>query len=123
MSASRLLLDEMLSSKIAEQLRGRGHDAVAVTEQADLVSLPDEVLLAVAAAERRVLVTLNIGDFAALDAAWAAQGREHAGLVFLTTSAFPQNCGFVGAVVRALHIAVRDGRLPGRSEGRFLRQP
>ena len=57
-----LLLDEMLSPTIADQLRQRGRDAYAITERSDLVGLPDEQVLGLGADEDRVLVTLNIAD-------------------------------------------------------------
>jgi hypothetical protein len=34
----KLILDEMYPQSIAEQLRGRGHDAEAVVEHADTVA-------------------------------------------------------------------------------------
>jgi hypothetical protein len=49
-------------------------------------------------ANDRALVTENIGDFAALANAWAADGRSHAGLLFTNphrfnraTVAYPSN--------------------------------
>ena len=55
----RLLLDEHFSRHIAEQLRTRGHDAVAVGERADLAGLADDELFAAAQQERRAIVTEN----------------------------------------------------------------
>ena len=43
-----LLLDEMLSHTIAQQLRSRGHDVMAVVEDPSLMALPDEEILAAA---------------------------------------------------------------------------
>ena len=40
----RLLLDEMLPAAIAQQLRNRGHDVVAVAELLELRGLPDDEL-------------------------------------------------------------------------------
>ncbi|HTA15940.1 MAG TPA: DUF5615 family PIN-like protein [Solirubrobacteraceae bacterium] len=42
----KLLLDEMLSARIAEQIRSRGHDAVAVDETRELRGLADPDLFA-----------------------------------------------------------------------------
>ncbi len=120
MTAARLLLDEMLSGRIAEQLRARGHDAQAIVERADLVQLPDDQVLALAAGEQRVLVTLNIADFSTLGARWMSQGRVHAGLMLLSTATFPQDRSFVGAVLAALDAAAQLGELPGPGETRFL---
>ena len=65
MTPARLLLDEMLSPKIGAALEDRGHDVTVVTQRPDLMALhDDEPILAAAAAEDRVVVTVNIGDFA-----------------------------------------------------------
>jgi Domain of unknown function (DUF5615) len=45
-----LLLDEMLSAGIAEQLRAKGHDVLAVVADPALTALPDDQILAYAAA-------------------------------------------------------------------------
>ncbi len=120
MTVGRLLLDEMLSPTIAEQLRARGHDVVAVSERSDVAQLPDEQVLAWATEERRAVVTLDIADFAALDAQWKSQRRAHAGVLYVTSAAFPQDRSFLGAVVAALDVAAQRGELPGADETRFL---
>ncbi len=117
---TRLLLDEMLSPVIAQQLRERGHDAVAVAELPDLRSTPDDELLAHATEDRRVLVTMNIGDFARIDATWKSQGRAHAGLMLVPSAAFPQNRSFVGRMVRALDRAIHDRSVPSRDGVTFV---
>ena len=45
-----LLLDEMFSGTIAQQLRAKGHDVQAVVADPSLASLPDGQILARAAA-------------------------------------------------------------------------
>ncbi len=59
-----LLLDEMFSDAIAEQLRTKGHDVLAVVADPALVALPDQQIVARAATAGRALVTANIKDFA-----------------------------------------------------------
>ena len=117
-----LLLDEMLSPTIADQLRQRGRDAYAITERPDLVGLPDEQVLGLGADEDRVLVTLNIADFAALHAEWQAQRRSHGGLVYVSTTTFMQDRAFLGAMVASLDEAARGAELLGPNETRFLRR-
>ncbi|MDP8970566.1 MAG: DUF5615 family PIN-like protein [Actinomycetota bacterium] len=58
----RLLLDEMIGAVVAERLRGRGHDVVAVqdTAYAHLRGIDDCVLLDCADEERRAVVTGNV---------------------------------------------------------------
>jgi hypothetical protein len=97
-----LLLDEMFSDEIAEQLRVRGHDVSSVVADPSLVALPDYQILSEAGAVGRALVTANIKDFAPLDGEYKAIGRTHAGLVFVSTKTFPQDRSYAGAVVTAL---------------------
>lgn len=117
-----LLLDEMLSGAIAEQLRVRGLDAVAVVENARLIETPDEELLAYATEQERMLVTANVADFAALATDWRAVGREHAGLAYVTSRAFPQDRSFVGAIVSSLLALHESGSLPRPGTETFLRR-
>ena len=97
-----VLLDEMLSGVIAAQLRARRHDAVAAVEESSLAGLSDEEILAFASSAGRALVTANIKDFVPLDQGFKAAGRKHAGLVLISSKAFPQDRSFTGAIVTAL---------------------
>jgi hypothetical protein len=115
-SGPRLLLDEMLSARIAMQLPERGLDVQAVLERRELVTYPDEALLEVATREERTLITKNIVDFGPLSQHWAADGRSHAGLVFISTKTFPEAKDWIGAVTSALAHASERGQLPGRGE-------
>jgi Domain of unknown function (DUF5615) len=111
-----LLLDEMFSDDIAGQLRKQHHDVVAVVADRGLVGLPDRQILSEAASAGRALVTLNVRDFVALDAEYKTSGRQHAGLVLVSTKTFPQNRSLPGAVVDALAalLAWPDGIGPDR---------
>jgi hypothetical protein len=97
-----LLLDEMFSDTIAQQLRAKGHDVIAVVADAALVSMPDDQILTHAAATGRALVTANIKDFMPLDGQYRAAGQSHAGLILVSTKTFPQDRSYVGAVASAL---------------------
>lgn len=97
-----LLLDEMFSDTIAQQLRAKGHDVQAVVADPSLASLPDGQILARAAATGRALVTANIKDFMPLDAQHRAAGQEHAGLILVSAKTFPQNRSYTSAVTSAL---------------------
>ncbi len=117
-----LLLDEMLSGAIAEQLRAQDVDTVAVVEHLQLVGTPDEELLVHAAGQGRVLVTANVADFAAIATDWRAAGREHAGLVYVTSQAFRRDRSFVGAIVSSLVTLHDSGTFPGPGTEIFLRR-
>lgn len=117
-----LLLDEMLSGVIAERLREQGLDAVAVVEDPALIGTADEELLVHAATQRRVLVTANVVDFAALATDWRAAGRQHAGLIYVTSRGFPQDRSFVGAIVTALRALHDTDGLPSPGTETFLRR-
>ena len=97
-----LLLDEMSSDAIAQQLRAKGYDVVSVVAHPDLVGLPDDQILAYATAEGRALVTANIKDFMPLDSRYRAAGQAHPGLILVSTKTFPQDRGFTTAITAAL---------------------
>src|SRR6516164_10764502 len=97
-----LLLDEMLSGNIADELRAKGHDVLAVVADPALLALPDDQILAHATATGRALVTANIKDFMPLDSRCRAAGQDHPGLILVSTKTFPQDRGFTTAITAAL---------------------
>jgi hypothetical protein len=101
-------------------LRETGLDVEAVLERRELVSYPDEALLELAAREERTLVTKNLVDFGPLSQQWAADGRSHAGLVFISTKTFPEAKDWIGAVASALAHASEQGQQPGPGEVMWL---
>lgn len=94
----KLLLDEHLSKQIAEALRERGHDVVAVQEQASLRGLADRELIERASVEGRAVVTKSLQDFRPLGAELTLRGRSHAGLVLLP-SGFGRAREGIGALI------------------------
>lgn len=80
MSGAKFFTDEDIYAAVAVALRKAGGDAVS-TPEVGRRGESDESQLAWAAGEGRVLVTFNVAHFAALHAAWTAQGRHHAGIV------------------------------------------
>lgn len=78
----RLLLDEHVSRRIAEELRDRGHDVLTVGE-AGLAQRPDEEVLACAVQDRRAVVTANYRDFRMLHERLILRGKRHFGLVLI----------------------------------------
>jgi len=72
--------DEDVYRAVAQQLRANGWDAFSAVE-AGRAARSDEEQLDHAAAEGRVLVTFNVGDFARLHHERLASGGAHAGIV------------------------------------------
>lgn len=103
----RALLDEQLSPQIAVLLRQRGYDVVAVADRPDLVGRSDRIVLDVASAERRAVVTNNIKDFRPLAAEWLARGRAHGGLILLRSSRTRTRTA-VAALADAIESVLRD---------------
>lgn len=79
----KLLLDEMYPSVVAERLRGRGHDVVAVTERPELRSLVDVDVFRVSQDERRAVVTENVADFVGIADRLDEHAQTHFGLVLI----------------------------------------
>lgn len=92
----------MYPYSIAEQLRTRGHDVVAVGEREALRGAPDRQVLAVAQQEGRALVTDDVG-FRSLDAEHHSRGEAHHGLILTSNRRFPRGQPrTVGRLVRTL---------------------
>jgi hypothetical protein len=103
-----LLLDEMFSDDVAQQLRAKGYDVISVVADSALTGLPDDQVLAYAVTEGRALVTANIKDFVPMDGRYRASGQSHAGLILVSTKTFPQNRGFSSAITASLTALLSD---------------
>lgn len=104
----RLLLDEHYSPTIAEQLRNRGHDVVAVRERDDLRGLDDRELWKRASAEGRAVMTEDVADFMPLAREAAAAGERHFGVIFTSPRSLPRGTGTIGVYVERLDRFLRD---------------
>ena len=98
----KLLLDEHYAPEIARELRGRGHDVLAVSERAGLVSRSDRLLFAAMAAEQRAITTADVGDFRPLVVEAAARGTDHYGLLCISRRRYPRSRQTTGRLVAAL---------------------
>jgi hypothetical protein len=105
----RLLLDEMFSPAIAEELRGLGHDVIAVADHADLRAKSDEEIFAWASAEKRWLLTENVKDFRPIMLRSLQAGITGCGLLFTSSRAFPRSRKNPGPLIRALHVWLTNG--------------
>lgn len=93
----RLVLDELYSRQIAEELRDRGHDVVSLSDGPELVGIGDADLLAWATAERRAIATNNAVDFLPL-----MQGEDHFGLLLTSDRSLPRSRETIGLFVKVL---------------------
>jgi hypothetical protein len=120
--SSPLLLDEVFSDTIAQHLRAKGHDVLAVVADPTLTALPDDQILAHAASAGRPLVTANIKDFMPLDAGYRAAGHEHAGLILVSAKTFPQGRTYTAALASSLsNLLDQPGPIPA-GQVLFLRR-
>jgi hypothetical protein len=85
----KLLLDEQISGKVAERLRGQGCDVVAIAEDGALRGLSDPDVFEIAQAQKRAVVTYNRVDFEAINLEYAELGREHQGIAIVHPLRFP----------------------------------
>ena len=103
----RLLLDELISATVANQLRARGHDVVAIQDDdlTHLRGIDDCLLLDHAVAQRRAVVTDSVPDFFRCHHRRLDRGGRHHGLLLFTNDTFPRHRhdAFVGQIVAALH--------------------
>ncbi len=116
----KLLLDEQISGKVAERLRGLGHDVIAVTAEQSLRGLSDPDVFEVAHAQGRAVATYNRDDFEAIIREYAETGREHHGLVIVHPVRFPGQD--FSRLVKAL-ASLLDAAPSGKSFVVWLQEP
>ena len=114
----RLLLDENISSLIAEQLRARGHDAIALTEVQELRGQPDGAVFDWAIDRDRTIVTYDT-DFAALLRERVAAESTLTDVIVVPERRFAGGDRGHGALLRAL-IALVDTRAADAARGRLI---
>ncbi|WP_448071454.1 DUF5615 family PIN-like protein [Georgenia yuyongxinii] len=114
------MLDEMFRPQIAEELRMRGHDAVAIAGNPELVGMADEHLVRLATTEERALVTENVRDFEILRSRRLSENRPVAGLIYTNRQRFARDKRWSGRIVTALDERLRTGRIPGPGQVDWL---
>ncbi len=98
----KLLLDEMFSPLLADALRQRGHDVVAVAESTALSGKRDSVIFAAAVAAGRALVTNNVVDYVPLCQRAAISGQGHSGLLLTSDRSLPRDRPAIGRSIKVL---------------------
>ena len=100
----RLLLDEHLSPRIAQQFRTKWPEAqigsVLRWEGGRLTGVPDSVLLTEADQHGWTLVTYDRATITPLLKVWGEQGITHSGVILVDDRTIAQND--IGGLVRAL---------------------
>lgn len=108
----------MYSTRIAQQLRRKGHDVVSVVETEHPTGAPDIEVFATAAAEGRAIVTNNVDDYVHLFNAALEEGTKHAGVLLTSDRSLPRARSGVGRFVRVLDKLLRANP----AEGAFTNQ-
>jgi predicted nuclease of predicted toxin-antitoxin system len=100
----KLLLDEMISPKIARELRNRGDfDVQAIKgDRPDLEAVADREIVRRIATEQRTLVTNDVLDFHLIHNQMLAAGEEHYGLIFTSDSTMPRSKASIPLWVKSL---------------------
>ena len=107
----KLLLDEMISPRIARELRADGHDVQAIkADRPELEAASDRDVLLRAATDRRALVTNDVLDFQLLHDRLLAAGEEHYGIVFTGDAALPRNKASIPLWVETLATLLDESR-------------
>jgi len=103
-----LLLDEMFSPRIADELALRGIGCRAVVSDPVLRAQSDLEILDSAVRGNRVLVTNNVPDFESLRRAREAAGGPVPGLIYTSDVTFPRTKAYLDRLVTALAAAAAD---------------
>jgi len=99
----RLLLDEMISPRIARELRERGHDVQAIKrDRPDLAGRTDREIVQRMATERRTIVTNDVASFQSIHDRMLAAGEEHAGMIFTFDATLPRSRAAIPQWVQVL---------------------
>lgn len=99
----KLLLDEMISPRIARELRAKDFDVQAIkSDRPDLETVADREIVRRMAAEKRAVVTNDVLDFQLIHNQVQASGEEHYGLVFTSDATMPRNKASIPLWVKTL---------------------
>lgn len=96
------LLDEMLPKGAADELELLGHDAISVLD-VELAGAEDSAVFDFAVSERRIMVTENFADFAALVEQRRRADEPSVPVVFVRKAAFPSRGALRAHLAKHLH--------------------
>jgi predicted nuclease of predicted toxin-antitoxin system len=118
----RLLLNGHFSQRVSRPLRASGIDVFTLDEWHDGAyrNHKDEEILAVATTEERTLITYDVRIRPEVLDVWAAAGRSHAGVIFVSIRTIRQQD--FGGQIRALRALVEEhGDEDWRDQVAYLR--
>jgi Protein of unknown function DUF82. len=99
----KLLLDEMISPRIARELRSQGFDVEAIKDdRPDLEAVADREIVRRMAAQCRAVVTNDVLDFQLIHNQLQAATEEHYGIVFTNDATMPRNKASIALWVKIL---------------------
>jgi predicted nuclease of predicted toxin-antitoxin system len=120
----KLLLDEMISPKIARELRLTGFDVQAIKgDRLDLEAVADREIVRRMAAEKRTLVSNDVLDFQLIHNQMLAAGEEHHGLIFTSDSTMPRNKASIPLWVKTLEKILTEHSANEALRNRVLHLP
>ena len=120
----RLLLDEMISPRIARELREAGYDVQAIKrDRPELNGKPDHELVRRMATERRTIVTNDVDDFTTIHEQLLAAGQEHDGIVFTFDATMPRNKAAIPQWVQTLSKLLAEHTAEGSLRNRIHHLP
>jgi hypothetical protein len=103
----KLLLDEMYTGKLAQELRDEGIDAVTVAELG-MAGRSDTDVFGAAADGGYVLLTENVSDFAQLCGEHVTAGRHHFGVLIALSSRFSRRPACHAVIATAVAAVAGD---------------
>jgi hypothetical protein len=106
---------------VAQQLRQRGHDVIAIAEEPSLRAMTDDEVFVWAAEQRRRIVTENVKDFRRLQARSGQAGRPAASLLFTSSRRFPRVRRNPAPLIAALEAWLTSDDAARRAEEDWLR--
>lgn len=118
-----LLLDEMFPSTLAEALRSRGHDVIAVVDHAELRAGGDAAVFGWAAQTGRRILTENVKDYRPLLQRALESRAPRADLLLTSSRTFPRSRRNPRPLIGALDQWLTSSRTATRSVEEWLPTP